>query len=109
MTGPVFVQVQLLLGAVSALLPMAPEPIRVKLAGVIDLAAQALRTVEAGAREVDDLAVKLRAVRDEIESLAETGRPATAVRLDEAFERVRAASAAFRAALAQTGTGEAGA
>jgi hypothetical protein len=101
MNPSVFVQVQLLLGALSALLPLAPQSARDQLAGVLDLASQALRLTQAGARELDDLAVKLRGVRTEIEHMAEAGAIVTADRFDQAFERVRVASAAFRAALAQ--------
>lgn len=99
MTPSVFVQVQLLLGALSALLPLAPETLRERLAGVLDLAAQALRLTQAAARERDDLAEKLRRVRAEIEAIVASGAPITATRLDEAFARVQAASMAFRAAL----------
>jgi hypothetical protein len=103
MSPSIFVQLQLLLAAVSALLPFAPEAARAKLAGVLDLAAQALRATQAGARELEDLAGRLRAIRTDIERMAEAGQTVSPDRLDEAFERVRAASAAFRAALAQAG------
>ena len=103
MNAQVFIQVQLLIGALSALLPMAPAELRARLAGVLDLAAAALRAAQAGAVELDDLVVKLRQARGEIERMVEVGRAVTPARLDEAFVRVTAASAAFRAALARAG------
>lgn len=98
---PIFVQVQLLLGAVAALLPLAPEAVRGRIASVLDLAAAALRAVQAGAQELEDLTVKLRAVRADIERMVEDGRSVSPARLDEAFAKVAAASTAFRAAVAK--------
>lgn len=99
MNASVFVQVQLLMGALSALLPLAPEAMREKLAAVLDLAAQALRLTQAAARERDDLAEKLRRIRADIEAIVASGAAITPTRFDEAFARVQAASASFRAAL----------
>jgi hypothetical protein len=103
MSNPIFLQVQMLLAALSALLPLTPEGARAKLAGVLDLAAQALRIGQASTRELDDLAVKLLLVRNDIEAMAAEGRLVSPARLDEAFDRVSAASSAFRAALTQAG------
>lgn len=103
MSNPVFVQIQFLLAAVAALLPMAPEAARARIAPVLDLAAQALRLVDAGARNLDELAEKLRRIRADIERLAESGGPVTPTQLDDAFARVQAASAALRNAAADLG------
>jgi len=58
------------------------------------------------AANIDDLAIKLAAVRAEVETMASRGERVSAAQLDAAMARVHAASAAFRAALE---TAEAGA
>ncbi|MGQ0531649.1 MAG: hypothetical protein ACT4OF_03035, partial [Caulobacteraceae bacterium] len=58
------------------------------------------------ATNVDDLAAKLAAIRAEVEAMAAAGHAVSAAELDAAMTRVRAGSAAFRAALE---TAEAGA
>jgi hypothetical protein len=85
-------QVQLLLAALSAFLPLVPETQRTRAAAILDLAAQALAAGGAIATNVDDLAKKLADVRAEVEAIAASGA---------ALTRVRDASAAFRAALAE--------
>lgn len=51
------------------------------------------------AANLDDLARKLAEVRAEVEAMAAVGRAVTAEELEAAMVRVRAASAAFRAAI----------
>ncbi len=99
-------QLQLLLAALSAFLPLVPAEHRVRAAEILDVAAKALSAGGSVASNLDDLALKLAAVRAEVEAMAATGRAVTADELDQAMARVRTASAAFRAALE---TAEAGA
>jgi len=99
-------QLQLLLAALSAFLPLVPEEHRVRAAEILDVAAQALAAGGSIATNVDDLAVKLAAIRAEVETMAAGGRTVSEEQLDAAMVRVRAASTAFRAALQ---TAEAGA
>jgi hypothetical protein len=93
-------QLQMLLAALSAFLPLVPADIRARAAGFLDLAAKALAAGGAIGANLDDLAAKLAAVRAEVETMAANGREVSADELDAAMGRVRAASAAFRAALA---------
>ncbi|MEZ5961517.1 MAG: hypothetical protein R3C30_14000, partial [Hyphomonadaceae bacterium] len=72
----------------------------------LDVAAKALAAGGSIASNVDDLAVKLAAIRAEVETMAASGRSVSEDQLDAAMARVRAASAAFRAVLE---TAEAGA
>lgn len=95
-------QLQLLLAALSAFLPLVPDEHRIRAAEIIDMAAKALAAGSIIAGNVDDLAVKLAAVRAEVESMAAAGRVVSEAELDAAMARVRAASATFRAALAST-------
>jgi len=99
-------QLQLLLAALSAFLPLVPEEHRVRAAEILDVAAKALAAGGSIATNVDDLAVKLAAIRAEVETMAAGGRTVSEEQLDAAMVRVRAASTAFRAALQ---TAEAGA
>jgi len=99
-------QLQMLLAALSAFLPLVPDKLRARAAEILDVAANALAAGAVVAANVDDLAAKLAAVRAEVEAMAAAGRAVTVEELDEALIRVRAASAAFRAALE---TAEAGA
>lgn len=92
-------QLQLLLAALSTFLPLAPSESRERIADVLDAAAKALAAGGAIASNIDDLAVKLSAVRAEVEAMVAAGRQVTADELDVAMARVRAASANFRAAL----------
>lgn len=92
-------QVQMLLAALSAFLPLVPEEHRVRAAEYLDMAARALAAGNAIAVNVGDLAAKLAAVRAEVDAMAASGRAVTADELDSAMVRVRAASAGFRAAL----------
>lgn len=92
-------QVQMLLAALSAFLPLVPEEMRSRAAGFLDLAAKALAAGGVVAVNLDDLAAKLAAVRAEIEEMVAAGRAVTPDELETAMARVRVASAAFRAAL----------
>jgi hypothetical protein len=96
-------QLQLLLTALSAFLPLAPNQYRERIAEVLDIAAKALAAGGAVAANVDDLALKLAAIRAEVEAMAASGRAVTADELDAAMSRVRTASATFREALAASG------
>lgn len=99
-------QLQLLLAALSAFLPLVPADSRARVGEILDMAAKALAVGDSVASNVDDLAKKLGDVRAEVEAMAAAGRAVTVAELDAAMARVRAASAAFRAALQ---TAEAGA
>jgi hypothetical protein len=90
-------QIQLLLSALSAVLPLAPVNKRAQLAQILQTIASALALGEAAAETSKDLAVKFAALRAEIEHVAALSASARADELEAAFERVRAASAAFRA------------
>jgi len=96
-------QVQLLLAALSAFLPFVPEAQRTRAAAFLDLAAQALAAGSAVASNIDDLAKKLAAVRADVEAMAANGHAMTEAEMDAALARVRSASMAFRAALAEAG------
>ncbi|HYD89236.1 MAG TPA: hypothetical protein VEA80_17285 [Vitreimonas sp.] len=98
-------QVQLLLAALSALLPLVPEEHRSRAAELLDLAARALAFGGVVTTNLDDLALKLAAVRADVEAMAAAGRAVSAEEMDAALARVRAASAGFREALAERGAG----
>lgn len=102
----VLLQLQLLLAALSAFLPLVPEEHRLRAAEILDVAVKVLAAGGSIAGNVDDLALKLAAIRAEVEAMAASGRAVSAEQLDDAMVRVRAASATFRAALQ---TAEAGA
>jgi len=101
----VILQLQLLLGALSALLPLVPVATRAGLGAILDVAAKALSIGEAAASDLTDLARKLAAVRAEVEAMADAGRDATPEELDAAIARVHAASDAFHAALGTAAAG----
>lgn len=92
-------QLQLLLAALSAFLPLVPDEYRGRAGEILNVAAQALSVGGGIATNVDDLAAKLAAIRADVEAMAASGAVVTADQLDTAMARVRAASAAFRAAL----------
>lgn len=96
-------QLQLLLTALSALLPLAPDAYRARIADVLDVVANALAAGGAVGTNLDDLAIKLAAIRAEVEAMVASGRAVTADELDAAMVRVRTASATFREALAAAG------
>ena len=92
-------QLQLLLAALSAFLPLVPEEHRVRAGEILDVVAKVLSAGGSIASNVDDLAVKLAAIRAEVEAMAAAGRAVSEEQLDAAMVLVRAASAAFRGAL----------
>jgi len=92
-------QVQMLLAALSAFLPLVPESKRERAGEILELAAKALGAGSVVAPNLDDLAAKLAAVRAEVEAMAAAGRAVTGDELDAAIVRVRSASAALREAL----------
>lgn len=92
-------QLQLLLAALSALLPLIPADFRAKAASFLDLAGRALSVSASIATDVSGLADKLAQVRAEIEAIAAAGRAVTADEFDAVMARINTASAAFRAAL----------
>ncbi|MGE0829203.1 MAG: hypothetical protein AB7O04_07620 [Hyphomonadaceae bacterium] len=92
-------QLQLLLAALSAFLPLVPEKSRDRASEILDMAAKALAAGASVTGNLDDLAKKLAAVRAEVEAIASAGRAVTPDELDAALQHVKAASAAFRAAL----------
>lgn len=96
-------QLQMLLAALSAFLPLVPEDSRDRAAEVLNVVAKALSVGGSIGANLDDLAAKLAAIRAEVEAMA--GRNVTAEELDAALARVRTASAAFRAALETAETG----
>lgn len=96
----VILQLQMLLAALSAFLPLVPERHRVRAGEVLDIAARALSAGSSTAANLDDLAVKLAGIRSEVEAMAAAGHAVTADELDAAMARVRTASTAFRQALA---------
>jgi len=96
-------QLQLLLAALSAFLPLVPADQRVRAGEILNVAANVLAAGGSIASNLDDLAVKLAAVRAEVEAMAASGRTVSAEQLDAAMARIRAASAAFRAALEAAG------
>lgn len=92
-------QLQLLLAALSAFLPLVPEESRERAGAILDMAAKALAAGGSVASNLDDLSRKLAAVRAEVEAMAAAGRAVEPDELDAALARVKAASEAFRAAL----------
>jgi hypothetical protein len=92
-------QLQLLLAALSAFLPLVPDEYRNRAGEILDVAAKALTVGGVVGTNIDDLAVKLAAIRADVEAMAASGAMVTPEQLDAAMARVRTASAAFRAAL----------
>jgi hypothetical protein len=92
-------QLQLLLAALSAFLPLVPDEYRNRAGEILDVAAKALTVGGVVGTNIDDLAVKLAAIRADVEAMAASGAMVTPEQLDAAMARVRTASAAFRAEL----------
>jgi len=92
-------QLQLLLAALSALLPLLPDGLRARAGEILDVAGKALSLGGALSSGAEQLAQKLAAVRAEVEAMAAARHSVTADELDAAMARVSAASAAFREAL----------
>lgn len=99
----IVLQVQLLLAALSALLPLVPESHRGRVGEILEVAARALSFGGVLTTNFDDLSAKLAAIRAEVEAMAAEGREVSGAELDAAMLRVRTASASFRAALAGAG------
>ena len=100
-------QVQMLLTALSAVLPLIPAEQRARAAEFLNVAARALAVGGTIAGKLDDLASKLAAIRGDVEAMAAAGRAVTPGELDAALLHVRTASAAFRAALETAEAGQA--
>jgi hypothetical protein len=98
-------QLQMLLAALSAFLPLVPDKQRARVAEILDVAANALAVGGSVASNLDDLAAKLASVRAEVEAMAAAGRMVTEAELEDALVRVRTAAAAFRTALEIAETG----
>ncbi|MDZ4693453.1 hypothetical protein [Terricaulis sp.] len=96
-------QVQLLLAALSALLPLVPLEHRGRVAEILETAAKALAFTGVLGAGAEDIAEKLAAVRANVEAMAAAGRAVTDDELAAAMTRVRSASADLRAALAAAG------
>lgn len=97
--NPLILQLQLLLAALAALLPLVPAAHRARIGALLDLVAQVLRAGDRAGAVADDLAARLARVRADVEALAASGATASADRIEEAFARVASASRAFRAAM----------
>ncbi len=96
-------QVQLLLAALSALLPLVPLEHRGRIAEILETAAKALAFTGVLGASADDIADKLARIRADVEAMATDGRAVTPDELAAAMSRVRAASADLREALAVAG------
>lgn len=101
------IQTQLLLAALSAALPLAPAGKRAQLAHVLETIATALKLGESAMETAESLAAKFAALRGEVERMAAASPHASPDELEAAFERVRSASAAFRAAYTESATASA--
>jgi hypothetical protein len=97
----IIVQIQLALGALAALLPLLPGSGREEAARILEAIGRALAAIDLVAENYDDLALKLKVLRAEIEVMAQAGAPAGVEAVEAAFVRVKAASEAFRAAVAE--------
>ncbi len=100
-------QVQLLLAALSAVLPLAPAGNRAHLAHVLETIAAALKLGQSAVEAGDNLAANFAALRGEVERMAALSAHASPDELETAFERVRSASAAFRSAYTQSASASA--
>lgn len=98
-------QAQLLLTAISALLPLVPHRHQARVGEVLGAVNHALAAGNAIAANAEDLSEKLASIRREIETIAADGRAIDAAALDGAMARVHAASADFRDAIAAAGAG----
>ena len=92
-------QLQLLLAALSALLPLLPDTLRTRAGEILDVAGKALSLGGVLSASGEELAQKLTAIRAEVEAMAAARHGVTPDELDAAMARVSAASSAFREAL----------
>ena len=90
-------QAQLLLAVLSALLPLAPDEHRARIAEILDLAGKAIAAGGAVAINVQEASAKLAKIRRELETLVAEGRAPDEEAFDAVIARVRAASAEIRA------------
>lgn len=98
-------QAQLLLTAISALLPLLPQRHQARAGQILGAVGSALAAGSAIAANAEDLSEKLASIRREIETIVADGRAIDAAVLDAAMTRLRAASAVFRDAIAAAGVG----
>jgi hypothetical protein len=92
-------QLQLLLAALSALLPLLPDTLRTRAGEILDVAGKALSLGGVLSASGEELAQKLTAIRAEVEAMAAARHGVTPDERDAAMARVSAASSAFREAL----------
>jgi putative hemolysin len=92
-------QLQRLLAALSALLPLLPDALRTRAGEILDVAGKALSLGGALSTGGEELAQKLASIRAEVEAMAAARHTVTADELDAAMARVSAASSASREAV----------
>jgi hypothetical protein len=90
-------QIDLLLTALSALLPLIPDKHRDKAASILETAGGVADAAVSIGAHWGDLAQRFASLRSEIAAMG--ARAVTPDEMDQALQRVREASAAFRAAL----------
>ncbi len=91
-------QLQGVLAVLAAALPLVPVSNRASIAAALENIAGALRLGELAMDAAEALAGRFAVLQSEIAATAEIGE----AELEAAFDRVRTASAAFRAAFAQS-------
>jgi hypothetical protein len=91
-------QMQAVLSVLTTILPLAPAKNRTAIADALEAVAAALKLGDVAVAAASDLAEKFAVLRAETEAMTQVGE----ADLEAAFERVRAASMAFRAAYAQS-------
>lgn len=91
-------QMQLALTVLAAALPLTPARNRTLIAHGLETIASTLRVGELAAGAAEELADRLAALHVQTASMADVGE----ADLEAAFERVKAASASFRTAFAQS-------
>jgi hypothetical protein len=87
--------IDLLLAALSALLPLVPDKHRARAGDVLHVVSDVTNAAASIGDHAADLAAKLAALRAEVDAMGAV----SASDMDQALTRVREASAAFRAAL----------
>ncbi len=83
----VIAQLEMLIAAISAFLPLIPEEQRDRATRFLSLAARGLSAGAHAAANLEDLADKLALIRAEVEAMAEAGASVSAAQLDAAMER----------------------
>jgi hypothetical protein len=89
-------QLQLLLAAIAAFLPLAPAHAREKISVVIEAVSRILALGAAKASTPDATTRVLQTVRGEIERMAEEGPALTPDHLDEAMQKIEKAAAKLK-------------